>query len=162
MKDSEKNVEAQQFLSGWKEVANYLGKGVRTVQRYERCFGLPVRRPAGKSRGSVLATKAELDAWVLASPAQEALYLTKPENNSQYALSATAIKKGLAEMQSLREQMAALRSEVRMSVHLLRESILCVREEMDKMSPRQNLGFDFRTKDLLNLLSVPSKGRKAN
>ena len=31
-----------QVLNGWKEIANYLGKGVRTVQRYEREFGLPV------------------------------------------------------------------------------------------------------------------------
>jgi hypothetical protein len=52
------------IFSGWKDIANYLGKGVRTVQRYEGEFGLPVRRPAGKHRGSVLATKAELDEWV--------------------------------------------------------------------------------------------------
>ena len=58
------------FLSGWKEIANYLGKGVRTVQRYERELRLPVHRPNGKSAGSVIATKAELDSWVNASPTQ--------------------------------------------------------------------------------------------
>lgn len=55
--------EAQHILSGWKDIANYLEKGVRTVQRYERDLGLPVRRPAGRARGSVLATRAELYAW---------------------------------------------------------------------------------------------------
>jgi hypothetical protein len=53
-----------EIFSGWKEIARYLGKGVRTVQRYEREVGLPVHRPAGKPRGSVITTKAELDRWV--------------------------------------------------------------------------------------------------
>jgi hypothetical protein len=36
-----------EILSGWKDIANYLGKGVRTVQRYGREMGLPIHRPAG-------------------------------------------------------------------------------------------------------------------
>jgi hypothetical protein len=58
------------ILNGWKEIANYLGKGVRTVQRYEREQRLPIYRPARKSRGSVTAIKAELDRWVKAIPVQ--------------------------------------------------------------------------------------------
>jgi hypothetical protein len=58
------------FLNGWKEIANYLGKGVRTVQRYERTLALPVRRPSGRSGGSVMATPAELDDWVNGSALQ--------------------------------------------------------------------------------------------
>lgn len=53
------------LLSSWKEIGQYLGKGVRTVQRWEQEFGLPVRRPAGHSRHAVLAVPAELDAWAL-------------------------------------------------------------------------------------------------
>jgi len=59
-----------EIFSGWKEVANYLGKGVRTVQRYEHQLALPIHRPAGKPAGSVIATKKELDDWVNASPTQ--------------------------------------------------------------------------------------------
>ena len=33
-----------QILSGWKEIANYLGKRIRTVQRYEREMSLPTHR----------------------------------------------------------------------------------------------------------------------
>jgi hypothetical protein len=77
MKPSAKKVASQQFLSGWKDIASYLGKGVRTVQRYERDLALPVRRPAGKSTGSVVATRAELDAWVGASPIRAAFRLTR-------------------------------------------------------------------------------------
>jgi len=50
-------------LTSWKEIGQYLGKGVRTVQRWERELALPIRRPAEASRGSVLAYPEELDAW---------------------------------------------------------------------------------------------------
>lgn len=52
-------------LSGWKQVARYSDAGVRTVQRYERESGLPIRRPAGNLRGSVFAVEAELRDWVV-------------------------------------------------------------------------------------------------
>jgi hypothetical protein len=51
-------------LNSWKEVAAYLGRGVRTVQRWERELALPVRRPRGKSRSAVIAFRAELDIWL--------------------------------------------------------------------------------------------------
>jgi hypothetical protein len=41
------NVSSSGPLTTWKEVAAYLGKGVRTVQRWEAELGLPVRRPKG-------------------------------------------------------------------------------------------------------------------
>ena len=51
-------------LTSWKEIALYLGKGVRTVQRWECELGLPVRRPAGKPKGVVCASSEELDRWL--------------------------------------------------------------------------------------------------
>jgi len=51
-------------LSSWKEIAAYLGKGVRTVQRWEQEFGLPVRRPNSTMKGVVAATPEELDDWL--------------------------------------------------------------------------------------------------
>lgn len=54
-----------QLLTSWKEIASYLGKGVRTVQRWEQLFGLPVRRPNDKSKGIVRATCQELDSWLV-------------------------------------------------------------------------------------------------
>src|SRR5260370_38815832 len=52
-------------LESWKEIASYLKKGVRTVQRWERTDGLPVRRLGQDRAGLVFAYKAELDAWWL-------------------------------------------------------------------------------------------------
>jgi hypothetical protein len=51
-------------LTSWKEIAAYLGKGVRTVQRWEKDFGLPIRRPQGSDKSAILARTRDLDAWV--------------------------------------------------------------------------------------------------
>jgi Tol biopolymer transport system component len=50
-------------LDSWKEIAAFLGRGVRTVQRWEREEGLPVHRLAHDKRGSVYARREELAAW---------------------------------------------------------------------------------------------------
>lgn len=56
------------ILNSWKEIASYLGRGVRTVQRYERDLKLPVRRPRGTSRSAVIALVDELEAWLRNAP----------------------------------------------------------------------------------------------
>jgi len=53
-----------ELLTCWKEIALYLGKGVRTVQRWEQEFGLPVRRPNEKVKGMVHARRQDLDQWL--------------------------------------------------------------------------------------------------
>jgi hypothetical protein len=60
-------------LNSWKEVSAYIGRGVRTVQRWEKDFGLPVRRPSGHLRGSVIALKADIDRWLGSRNAREAI-----------------------------------------------------------------------------------------
>src|SRR5215208_5643671 len=50
-------------LDSWKEIASYLGRGIRTVQRWEREEGLPVHRLDHAKRGSVYASRGELTAW---------------------------------------------------------------------------------------------------
>jgi hypothetical protein len=55
-------------LNSWKEIASYVGRGVRTVQRWEANLGLPVHRPKGKTRSAVLAFAEELDAWLRHTP----------------------------------------------------------------------------------------------
>ena len=55
-------------LSGWKEIANYLERGVRTVQRYERQSHLPVRRVQMTRCSSVFALAKDLDNWLDQTP----------------------------------------------------------------------------------------------
>jgi hypothetical protein len=50
-------------LTSWKEIASYLDKGVRTVQRWERELGLPVRRPSTCDKHVVVGLPEELDQW---------------------------------------------------------------------------------------------------
>ena len=50
-------------LDSWKEIALYLKRGARTVQRWEREEGLPVHRLLHGKLGSVYAYQPELDAW---------------------------------------------------------------------------------------------------
>jgi hypothetical protein len=55
--------DSNHILTSWKEIAAYLGKGVRTVQRWERELSLPVRRP-DNGKHVVVARGDELDRWV--------------------------------------------------------------------------------------------------
>jgi len=57
-------MEERKILHSWKEIANYTGRGVRTIQRYEIELGFPIHRPAGKSRSAVLGFSDEIDAWL--------------------------------------------------------------------------------------------------
>ncbi|HTS04350.1 MAG TPA: hypothetical protein VMP68_02125 [Candidatus Eisenbacteria bacterium] len=60
---SEEEALRRPILCGWKQIANYLSMGVRTVQRHERLLKLPIYRPAGRSCSTVLAFKDELNTW---------------------------------------------------------------------------------------------------
>jgi len=55
---------ASDRLTSWKEVAAYLGREVRTVQRWERREGLPVRRHHHERSGTIYAFRSEIDQWL--------------------------------------------------------------------------------------------------
>ncbi len=50
-------------LDSWKEIAAYVGKGIRTVQRWERTEQFPIRRLGQDRVGPVFAYRSEIDAW---------------------------------------------------------------------------------------------------
>src|SRR5947199_9909681 len=50
-------------LESWKEIAAYLRRDVRTVQRWEQTDGLPVHRHQRSQRPIPYAYKAEVDGW---------------------------------------------------------------------------------------------------
>ena len=53
----------QDRLDSWKEIAVYLKRDVRTVQRWEKTEGLPIHRHLHSARGSIYAYKTAVDAW---------------------------------------------------------------------------------------------------
>jgi hypothetical protein len=50
-------------LDSWKEIASYLRRDVRTVQRWEKKEGLPVYRHLHDKLGSIYAYRNELADW---------------------------------------------------------------------------------------------------
>ena len=52
-------------LDGWKAIADYLGRDVRTAQRWRDERGMPVHRIPGGKGGAVFADRSEIDAWLV-------------------------------------------------------------------------------------------------
>src|SRR5258707_12481465 len=61
---TERSPMDQGRLDSWKEIANYLGREVRTCQRWEKQEGLPVHRHLHEKLGTVYAYRHELGAWL--------------------------------------------------------------------------------------------------
>src|SRR5437667_7243986 len=52
------------ILNGWKEIAAYLGKSVRSVQRWERDLALPIHRITTADGGQIVySSRTEIDVW---------------------------------------------------------------------------------------------------
>jgi PAS domain S-box-containing protein len=52
-----------EILRSWKEISSYAGASVRTLQRWEREYHLPIRRIATKKGSVVFAFRSDLDTW---------------------------------------------------------------------------------------------------
>ncbi len=142
-----------EILSGWKDIADYVGKGVRTVQRYERELGLPIRRPAGKMTASVVATKAEIDAWIAASPLRGGFQLAQASVDG--AAVRMEFKRHLTELHRLRKETEQLREELQGSVKSLQANLFLA------LPPERRIEeFSAKGRRLANVLTFrPAKGK---
>ena len=93
-------------LNSWKEIATYLGRGVRTVQRYERELHLPVRRFHGKPHASVVALPGDLDSWLRDVAVSDPALSPK----SRAVAAANAVRASVAHSRHLRRQCHELRT----------------------------------------------------
>jgi TolB-like protein len=71
-------------LVSWKEIAGHLGRETRTVQRWEKTEGLPIRRHGHQKKSTVYAYTSELDAWFKKrqpadDPEADAAFVPEPE-----------------------------------------------------------------------------------
>lgn len=55
---------ANAVLRSWKEIAEYTGTCTKTVQRWERSYGFPVRRLKPSKGSLVFALTGEVEAWL--------------------------------------------------------------------------------------------------
>lgn len=111
--------EDSTVLSSWKDIARYLGKGVRTVQRWERHLGLPVRRPTGASQKSaVLLYRGDVDAWLATRFSARALQNNEIDESRS---ARTALKEGIRTARALRRANHVLAEQIVASTRLLTE-----------------------------------------
>jgi tetratricopeptide (TPR) repeat protein len=61
--DRQSIAESSERLDSWKEIASYLKRSVRSVQRWEAEEGMPVHRHQHEKRSTVYVFKSELDVW---------------------------------------------------------------------------------------------------
>ena len=77
-------------LDSWKEIAAYLKRDIRTVQRWEKFEGLPAHRHHHNRKPSVYAYKSELDVWFRErqpadDPAADAVFEPEVDSEEQNA-----------------------------------------------------------------------------
>ena len=70
------------LLNSWKEIASYLARAVRTVQRWEHDEKLPVHRIGRGARAPVFAFGEELEKWLKKQPCKSEL----PKHNQRTSL----------------------------------------------------------------------------
>ena len=63
--EAELTGSASEMLRSWKDISNYVGACVKTVQRWEENYNFPIRRLKRNKGASVFALKAEVDSWIL-------------------------------------------------------------------------------------------------
>ena len=61
--------DVRERLDSWKDIGGYLGRDIRTAQRWALNRGLPVRRVPGGDKPRVFALKSEIDGWLNAGGA---------------------------------------------------------------------------------------------
>lgn len=121
------------ILTSWKEIGQYLGKGVRTVQRWEREAGLPVRRQTEPSPHTVIAISDELDGWArsrtrgptgaLAGALQREIAALRVENGELRARM-TVLEAAVAAMTRVDEQPATGRHQTATRLTMEEEALI--------------------------------------
>jgi phage terminase Nu1 subunit (DNA packaging protein) len=120
------------LLNSWKEIATYLGRGVRTVQRWEK-IGLPVRRLGQGARAPVVADARDLDRWVLGAAHVNGI---KTPQSLTHLVFRGQLADSVEQARRLRDEMHALVQSSRMSMARLTESLAameksCVSSHLD-------------------------------
>ena len=146
------------ILNSWKEIASYLGRGVRTVQRWEK-IGLPVRRLHSGRRAPVIAAADDLDNWLLAARRNGHNTPQPP----QQLLIRGDLSHTLQRARLLREELKATREGERLALHQLTSSIAALRIYCSMQSHEDPANAAFvlqRERDFT--LNPRSNGRKPN
>jgi hypothetical protein len=92
-------------LTSWKEIGAYLGRTVRTAQRWECSLGLPIHRASASASGIVWAFPTDIDEWLLRRSETRSAPARRGENLDDFIES-------LAEPLSVEESLSLLARSV--------------------------------------------------
>jgi len=103
-------------LHSWKDIASFLQRGVRTVQRWEKQHNLPVHRVGAGVRAPTFAFRSELQAWLV--------HMAETAHSDEFRIPEPAAtepigKSSLGNVRRLGEQSRELRERVRRSREVL-------------------------------------------
>ena len=124
-------VSQTDLLNSWKEIAAYLNRGVRTVQRWEVELSLPVRRPRARNRSAVIAMRSELDQWLKACPVAEH---SQPDGQA----SALPILPPVARLSTLLLQARALQEITERRRQELQTAVFALKTSVTRISGKCN------------------------
>ncbi len=147
--------EESTVLSSWKDIARYLGKGVRTVQRWERHLGLPVRRPIGASQKSaVLLYRGDVDAWLATRFSARGLEKSEAQADKSSRAARSTLREGIRTARELRTANHKLTEQITDSIRLLTER--CDRLSTQRLQDSWNAVAPAAVPDLLPTQGVTS------
>jgi hypothetical protein len=119
-------------LTSWKEIAAYLGKGVRTAQRWELTGGLPIRRPSEHPLNFVLAYSHELDEWL------HSTYVNRDtESKNDVAKLLLLVHALQNELENLRAENGLLRQQLQFTSQA---ALQPTSDDYSKGKPREKVG----------------------
>jgi hypothetical protein len=133
--------DGSHVLTSWKEIATYLGKGLRTVQRWEHELSLPIRRPLNAQKHIVMALPAELDEWVrgrmLAKSAEGVPCRNTRAQTPNYATMIAEAQDQLRLARELRQDAERLRTAQAMLLNELRRRLKCLSSTAENRKARR-------------------------
>lgn len=107
-------------LSSWDEIALYLGRGRRTVQRWHSTLELPVHKVNATARSKVFAYKAEIDRWLEMRAERDRVEIPAPGGeriqNTRLFRVRSAAKRMMLMTSTQYDQVASIRDRVRRMV----------------------------------------------
>ncbi len=104
-------------LTSWKQIAEYLQKAIRTAQRWEAQFGLPVQRPDPQKKSAVRTSREELDRWVATRWSSRSAKAAPP------GIKQLNVRKEIEESHLLRAERQRLLGELRMERERLQHEL---------------------------------------
>lgn len=118
------------ILNSWKEIADFLQRGVRTVQRWERDLRMPVHRIGSGRRSPVYATIPELKFWMSTAEVDrvQKAQISEPRTKSTRPIQES--RRLLAAAHTLAQSLANATARQQRQAEILSAQILRLRSRM--------------------------------